>query len=170
MALSYGKIHMREQHCPRWPGQGWTFLVIHEIFTPGPRPSHWVENLPLNLSAFHFPADTGSANQGFHLCPTDQEKFHLTILWPFFTVPGQKTCSESHCSDSQKNFPFLRTTFTFPFSEQLLSHFSYFLAYRGSASVSGPRLPPNCEKSFEFNLNLRFFVTFSMFEFKIWLF
>jgi len=52
--------------------------------------SHWAENLPLNISASHFPADTVSANQGFHLCPTDQEKFHLTILWPFFTVPGQK--------------------------------------------------------------------------------
>ena len=43
-----------------------------------------------------FPADTVSANQGFHLCPTDQEKFHLTILWPFFTVPGQKKPFQSH--------------------------------------------------------------------------
>jgi len=45
-----------------------------------------------------------------------------------------------HCTRSKDQF---RVTLFPVFLEQKLSHFFYFLAYRGSASVSGPRLPPN---------------------------
>jgi len=115
------------------PGQGdldrGEYFLLSKKYSPLD-PDHHIglKTSPSIYQLLTFPADTGSANQGFHLCPTDQEKFHLTILWPFFTVPGQKTCSESLCS---------------LFFWNDLSHFSYFLAYRGSASVSGPRLPPN---------------------------
>ena len=116
------------------PKVTWTGVYIScQKYSP-PDPDHYIglKTSPSIYQLLTFPADTGSANQGFHLCPTDQEKFHLTILWPFFTVPGQKTCSESLCS---------------LFFWNDLSHFSYFLAYRGSASVSGPRLPPNYDRN-----------------------
>ena len=35
-----------------------------------------------------------------------------------------------------------------------MSHFSYFLAYRGSASVSGPRLPPNCKDKIRIEIQI----------------
>ena len=144
MALSYGKIHVREQHAQghAW-SQGWIFLV--EIFTPGPGPSNWV-NWAENL-----PSESISFSPGFpSIIPTDQKKFHDKSYSGHSSLYQVKKPVQSHI------VPNLRTTFTFTFSDQFLlslsqnnlSHFSYFLAYRGSASVSGPRLPPNCEKSF----------------------
>ena len=100
MALSYGKIHMQEQH-PQgyaWP-QGWIFLVIREIITPGPGPLHWVnwaENLPPQSISF---------SPGFpSIIPTDQKKFHVKPYSGHSSLFQVKKPVQSHV------VPFLRTS------------------------------------------------------------
>ena len=153
MALSYGKIHICENSISQgyaW-SQGWIFLVIREIFTPGPGRSHWVKNLPFNLSASRL----SSWNPGFHQIPTDQKKS--------FTL--NHTLAILHCSRSKNLFshivPFLGTTWVTFFLFPGISR----VCLRLRAATPSKLWEEFWSKS-EFEISLFFWVTLSMFQSK----
>jgi len=140
MALAYGKIHIDARTA--FPKLTWAAGVniscrLGDIH-PCSGPSHWVnwaEILPLNLPVSHLSSWQSASKPGFPSNSNWSRKVsRLTIPMAIL-----------HCTRSKNLF---RVTL-FPFGGENLSHISYFLAYRGSASVSGPRLPPNCDEDFK---------------------